>query len=316
MLHRTLFLLLLFTFVISGCGNREDTPMNGAPAGTNVTRPSSITEVVGIGRVEPPNDVVPLAAPVGGIVAKVLRRDGDSVHAGDVLVTLNDATEKLAVAQITQRIATQTTQVKLDDANVIETEARLANKRRYAATTELLMKTGAATKQNLDDAETEIRTLEATLSRYRAAVGVSKERLKELQAERISAVHEQDLRTFRAPTDGLVLDMELQVGTSVTQYQAYSQFAPRGENLVRCEVDELFADRVGVGQFVEIRLIGNQDIVAKGVITSISPYLRKKSLFSEKTNDQEDRRVREVVIHVKTSTALLINAKVECFIKL
>ncbi|MBK9182359.1 MAG: efflux RND transporter periplasmic adaptor subunit [Ignavibacteria bacterium] len=316
MIYRNLFLLLLFAIVVSGCGNREDTPMNGAPAGTNVTRPSSVTEVIGIGRVEPPDDVVPLAAPVGGIVASVVRRDGDSVHAGDVLITLNDATEKLAVAQITQRIATQTTQVKLDEANVTETEARLANKRRYAATTAELEKTGSATRQNLDDAETEIRTLEATLSRYRAAVGVSKERLKELHAERISALHDQDLRTFRAPTDGVVLDMALQVGTSVTQYQTYAQFAPRGEHLVRCEVDELFADRVTVGQYVEIRLIGNQDVVAKGVISSVSPYLRKKSLFSEKSNDQEDRRVREAVIRVNTAATLLINAKVECFIKL
>lgn len=316
MVHRYLYLLPLVVFSISGCGNREDTPMNGAPAGTNVTRPSSVTEVIGIGRVEPPDDVVPLAAPVGGIVASVVRRDGDSVHTGDVLAILQDATEKLAVAQITQRIATQTTQVKLDEANVTETEARLANKRRFAATTAQLEQTGAATKQNVDDAETEIRTLEATLTRYRAAVNVSKERLKELQAERASALHEQDLRVFRAPTDGVVLDMELQIGTSVPQYQAYAQFAPRGESLVRCEVDELFADRIAVGQYVEIRLIGNQDVVAKGAIQSVSPYLRKKSLFSEKSNDQEDRRVREVVIRVNSATALLINAKVECFIKL
>jgi multidrug resistance efflux pump len=245
-----------------------------------------------------------------------VRRDGDSVHAGDALVVLDDATERLAVAQITQRITTQATQVTLDAANVSETEARLANKRRYATTTAQLEQTGAATKQNVDDAETEIRTLEATLTRYRAAVDVSKERLKELQAERALALHEQDLRVFRAPTDGVVLDMALQVGTSVNQYQSYAQFAPRGENIVRCEVDELFADRVATGQNVEIRLIGNQDVVAKGVIQSVSPYLRKKSLFSEKSNDQEDRRVREVVIRVNTTAALLINAKVECFIKL
>ncbi len=313
--HFLLFLPLTLYF-LSGCGTREDTPLNGAPAGTNVKRPSTITEIVGIGRVEPPDDVVPLAAPVGGIVSVVVRRDGDSVHTGDILAKLADATERLATAQIGQKLITQSTQVRLDETNVQETLARLANKRRYAATTAILERTGAATKQNLDDADTEIRTLEATLERYRAAVSVNKERLKELQTERISALHEQDLRVFRAPSDGVVLDMTLQVGTAVTQYQAYAQFAPRGESLIRCEVDELFADRVAVGQFVEIRLIGNQDVVATGAISSISPYLRKKSLFSEKANDQEDRRVREVIIHVRKASALLINSKVECFIKL
>jgi hypothetical protein len=48
----------------------------------------------------------------------------------------------------------------------------------------------------------------------------------------------------------------------------------------------------------------------------LSPYLKKKSLFSEKSDDQEDRRVREIKIALINDSGLLINSKVECVIKL
>jgi hypothetical protein len=45
-------------------------------------------------------------------------------------------------------------------------------------------------------------------------------------------------------------------------------------------------------------------------------YLKKKSIFSEKSDDQEDRRVREIKISIKDASSLIINSKVECKIKL
>ena len=53
-------------------------------------------------------------------------------------------------------------------------------------------------------------------------------------------------------------------------------------------------------------------IVPKIVI--LSPYLKKKSLFSVKASDQEDRMVREVKIALEGDTDLIINEKVECII--
>jgi len=65
-----------------------------------------------------------------------------------------------------------------------------------------------------------------------------------------------------------------------------------------------------------VRPIGGDQSITTGTIESVSPYLRKKSLFSEKAGDLEDRRVREVVIRVQDASHLLINAKVECIITL
>jgi len=56
--------------------------------------------------------------------------------------------------------------------------------------------------------------------------------------------------------------------------------------------------------------------VAQGKILSISPDLKKKSLFSDSGQDLQDRRVREIEISIDKDTNLLIDTKVECMIHL
>lgn len=110
--------------------------------------------------------------------------------------------------------------------------------------------------------------------------------------------------------------MQVTQGAALNQYATYAEFAPEGALIVRAEVDELFSQKLKVGQQVDIHYAGSQEVIAKGDIKMLSPYLKKKSLFSEKANDQEDRRVREVRISIKDNTDLVINSKVECVIKL
>ncbi len=85
--------------------------------------------------------------------------------------------------------------------------------------------------------------------------------------------------------------------------------------IVRAEVDELFASKLALGQQADITAVGNDKLITKGNLISISPFLKKKSMFSEKTDDQEDRRVREIKIAIEQAENLIINSKVECNIK-
>jgi hypothetical protein len=78
----------------------------------------------------------------------------------------------------------------------------------------------------------------------------------------------------------------------------------------------MFSNSIKIGDTVEIVNIGSSNVMAKGQISSMAPYLKKKSLFSEKADDQEDRRVREIRISVADDKNLVINAKIECNIKL
>jgi len=292
------------------------TPAEEPKAVTTVTRLTNVTTVVGIGRVEPAAKVVALAATEGGVVAEVYKKDGDVVKAGEALVRIDDTTERLAVELAVQRVATQTMQVRLDEEGVAEFEARLSNKKRTLDASNRLVGTGAETAQNVDDLATEVKTLAVSLKRSVTTVAVSRQRQLELQAEVDQAKHAVALRTMRAPSDGMVLEMTATAGSALAQFATYAQFGATSDVVIRCEVDELFSDRVRSGQRVDVRPIGNNTSVTTGSILSVSPYLKKKSLFSEKAGDQEDRRVREVVIRVQDPSHLLINAKVECIITL
>ena len=85
---------------------------------------------------------------------------------------------------------------------------------------------------------------------------------------------------------------------------------------VRTEVDELFAGRLRQGLDADIRFVGSDSVAARGKVIFLSPYLKKKSLFSQKANDQEDRLVREVRIKLEGENGLILNSKVESVIKL
>jgi hypothetical protein len=94
-----------------------------------------------------------------------------------------------------------------------------------------------------------------------------------------------------------------------------SEFAPVGPVMAITEIDELFADKVKEGQIAEIRLQGDTVIIGSGKVILAAPYLRKKSLFSDKADNLEDRRVREVRVQLDSSTRILIGSRVECIIK-
>ena len=87
-----------------------------------------------------------------------------------------------------------------------------------------------------------------------------------------------------------------------------------GPMTVRTEVDELFAGRLSKGLDADIRFIGSDSVVARGKVIFLSPYLKKKSLFSQKANEQEDRLVREVRIKLEGENRLILNSKVESVI--
>ena len=121
---------------------------------------------------------------------------------------------------------------------------------------------------------------------------------------------------MRSPYDGILLELKIEKGNAVNQFETFAEVAPSGPMTVRTEVDELFAARLREGLDADIRFVGSDSVVAKGKVIFVSQYLKKKSLFSQKANEQEDRLVREAIIKLEGENGLLLNSKVESVIKL
>jgi multidrug resistance efflux pump len=275
-----------------------------------------VSEVVGVGKVEPEKEIISLAAASGGIVKEIYRNDGDSIKEDEPLVRLDDDLELIRVSQLRSQYNSQKSQEDIDELNLRESEARLANKKKLLESVRVLALKGAETKQNLDDLETEVTTLSLTVEKDRSMVKLSASRLMELAAQVRYAEAEAANKILRSPYDGVLLEMQIEKGSAVNQFEKFAEVAPAGPTIVRTEVDELFAGRLSKGLDADIRFVGSDSVVAKGKVIFLSTYLKKKSLFSGESNEQEDRLVREVRIKLEGETGLILNSKVESVIKL
>lgn len=311
---KKILLVTAAAILLSSCGEKEN---KGAAQQETIDRAAvDIKEVVGVGKVEPESKIVNLAATSGGIVNHIFKMDGDSVVAGEKLVQLENETELLKTSEIKSQISTQRSQIVLEKNNIKEVEWKLSNKRKLLVTTKNLVDKGAETRQVYDDLDTEVKTLEVSLEKSRVNVQMAESKLQEIVQQLRTSEAEAEKKILRAPTAGRILNVQVTQGAALNQYATYAEFAPAGALIVRTEVDELFSQKLKVGQQVDIRYAGSQEMIARGEIKMLSPYLKKKALFSEKANDQEDRRVRELRIGIKGNPNLVINSKVECVIKL
>jgi len=309
--------LVIIPLIFTACGGSKENKEKSGTASQSVNSAMvEVLEVVGVGKVEPEQEIISLAASTGGIVKEIYRNDGDIIKKDEPLVRLDDELEQIKVSQLKSQYNTQKAQVEIDELNLNESEARLANKKRLLESVRALALKGAETKQTLDDLETEVTSLSLTVEKNTASVNLAASRLREMAEEVRYAEAEASKKILRSPYDGLMLEMLIEKGSSVNQFDTYAEVAPSGPLTVRTEVDELFAGRLSTGLDADIRFIGSDSVVARGKVVFLSPYLKKKSLFSQKANEQEDRLVREVKIKLEGENGLILNSKVESVIAL
>ncbi|HOU02732.1 MAG TPA: efflux RND transporter periplasmic adaptor subunit [Bacteroidales bacterium] len=314
-MKRVLYILLT-AVIICSCGKKTDKntiPELSAPPVNPVQ--VSVRIVVGTGRVEPAGDIISLASPTGGIVERIFKNEGDNVKKDEPLLKLDDQLENLRADQLRWQVTSQRTEVDLSVISQKQADIKLENRSRYLESTRDLQKKGAETSQNLDDLETDVNTLKMEAEAARSKLDQARSRLKDLESQLGYAQAEVARKTLKAPSDGILLSLDASEGASINQFSSYGDFAPAGPVIVRAEIDELFADRLAEGQQAEIRYVGSDSTIATGKVMYLSPWLKKKSLFTQRAGDQEDRLVREVKVSLDNGSSLILNSRVECVIK-
>lgn len=317
---RHFFILILFIMPVFSCKSPKESQKQEDKGSAQIqtienSGNGNLKTVVGIGKIEPETKLMPLYSERGGIIDTILRKEGESLKTGDIIMIINSDIEKLETDKIKSRILVKQNQLRFDNATIAETEARIENKRNLLERSRELASVGAETPQNLIDLETEYKVLMAELEKNRASLAITESEIRELNADLRTAFAEVNKRILRAPADGILLDLLPTIGSAVGQYGKLAEFAPKGRLIARCEIDELFASRVREGQTAEITLVGSSEVLATGKVVKTTPFLKRKSLFSELAGDKEDRRVMEINILLDDMPDLLYNTQVECIIK-
>ena len=216
--------------------------------------------------------------------------------------------------QLNNQLITQASQIKVDAASVGEFEAKVSNANSELQRLQNLLLKGAETQQTVDDANTNLKSFNSNLNRLEASVAVSKSKWQETKTALITAQIERDQKIIRSPIKGKILELTVLIGSSISIQQSFAQISPEGKTIAICEIDELNADKIMVGQNGWIRNVGSSDTLSTGKVYFAFSFLKKKSLFTDQSGEKEDRRVRTIKMMLDNPDKLLLNARVECVI--
>jgi HlyD family secretion protein len=307
--YLTVFMAAVILFY--SCGKKEkEKPVTKVV----VADPSN---VLAIGRIEPLDKIITLYPEVNGVVTKLNVSLGDTVKKGEVIAELELSEEAASVESAKAQLATQKSNIESSQAEVVRARMNVEYwEDQFKRFSEAFAK-NAATKQEISSAENNLKSAKADLQKQQALLESAKSRTAELQAQvSVSSAKLSD-RVIKAPSDGVMLSLDIARGTLVSPSTAIGQFAAASPVISLCEVDELYANRIKTGQSAIVRMQGAGDTLATGKVIAAAPFLRQKSLFSDEIGNLEDRRVREVKVEiVQGKENLLLGMRVETIINL
>lgn len=257
---------------------------------------------------------VDLAFNSEGTVTTLQKHEGDTVKAGEVIATLDDATYRSAKALAEARLAgaqaqldklvhgTRPEDIDQARANVANAQAVLANAQVSFTRQQNLAATNATTRQLVDDARRGLDSAQAQLAQTQAALAeaVNGPRIEDIDAARaqlhqseasLDMANTQLARTvLRAPCDGIVMTRIIEPGTVVLPSSAVYSVAITGEVWVRAFVPEAMLARAAPDTEVRITTDGRPDHPYRGRIGYVSPAAE----FTPKTVETPELRTQLV----------------------
>ena len=303
-------LLLILNF---SCGNDPE-PKNEK---IEVLRDEmEINQIVGIATIEPLERLRTLNAEVNGVVSDILVVDGQHVEKGESILVLDRQIENAQLAQAKSKLGTQKAAISFAKKSLQTREIQLKKAYNDLKRDKKLLEGNALTLQAFENTQFQVEQNERLVQEATATLEQQEIKINELSADIKYFQTLLQRRNVKSPLSGTFLSVSVRTGTYLSNTTPLGDFSPDGSLMALSEVDELFADKVSVGQDAWIRNQGDTQIIAKGKIVFVGNYLKKKSLFSGKPDDLEDRRVREVRIQLDEKAKVLIGARVECVIQL
>jgi len=277
----TLALVVAVGAVVAGPDLAKFLPgMRGEERGTEVR-----TETLGIGQlietVSAPGEIVPnvkveISAEVSARIMELPFREGDRVRKGEVVVRLDDRDFKAAYQSSVARRDGERFRLQAERSRIAGPLSALDNARLLRDRQRQLVETGDLPRQALDDAETRVLDLEATIAANRHTISVLESSLAGAEAD-IERAEEALRRTVIAsPMDGMLTALNAEVGELVvvgTMNMAGTVILTIGDLSrvkLNAEMNEADIARVQRDQRAEIRINAYRDEVFPGRVRQVA----------------------------------------------
>ena len=244
-------------------------------------------------------DIATIAAKLSGYVAAVNVMANQRVKAGDALITLDDGDYLIARDQAAAQIATQGLTLKRIDAQVVGAEASVkqAKAQKVAleaaqknavlsqARAEQLAKGSAGTQADLDKANAGLDQANANLVAADAQIAAAEASIAVLQGQRAEAEGqlkslglakdkaERDLSftVLKAPYDGVVGNLSVQVGDLVSPGARLAALVPTDKLYIDANFKETQLKKLVPGEVVKIKIDALEGEAIMGTVESIAP---------------------------------------------
>jgi HlyD family secretion protein len=187
-----------------------------------------------------PQIISRVGAKIPGRIARVHVKEGDLVKAGDVLVELEDADQRAAIAAAQARVGAASARASASRANIAE--IKLQADRQKA-----LVDSGAVGKASLDDLLARVTSLEKL-----AVASESEIRAAQAEVESLRVLLQD--RIVKAPIAGTVLSKPPEVGEMTATLPFLIELADFDSLLVETDVTESRLNNVQIGAPCEIVL--------------------------------------------------------------
>jgi HlyD family secretion protein len=206
-----------------------------------------------------------LSPQVGGLVVALPHREGDSVEADEVVVVLDSRAQRAEL--VSAQTAVDAAKAQADEACLA---AELAEKE--LTRVETLHAQGIASEQNLDLLQTDRDRTRAGCAAGRAAVGQAESRV-------FAAEIQLEFTELRAPFAGTVAEVSTEIGEYITPSPPGLPIPPVIDLLdpasiyISAPIDEVDAERLGVGLAVRVTVDSRPDRVFEGSVARVAPYV-------------------------------------------
>jgi HlyD family secretion protein len=262
-----------------------------------------------------------LSSPIDSRVVKVLKKPGETLVKGEVILELDVSTAQLDLERVTDQIAlkeNQQAQLRLDlDKTLtdLQTQLRIKKLRREylqakSEQQKQLFAIGGSSKEQLRQTELEVEIAELELQQLEGSIrntqnslqnqlqGVTTE-IRILQKERAEAQHQLELATAKAERDGVLTFALLEEGAAVRRGDVIARIADLSSFRVQATVSDVHASRLALNLPVKIK--ANEQFL-HGTVAAIYPKI-ENGIITVNINLED-----------KSNSALRSNLRVDVFI--
>ncbi|MDX2241266.1 MAG: efflux RND transporter periplasmic adaptor subunit [Leptolyngbyaceae cyanobacterium bins.302] len=247
-----------------------------------------------------------LRSPTEGAVDEVLVQPGQSVKAGQVLLTLRYPERQTALANQELLIRQQQLAVRQNRQRVMDAKEKLAIEERQLKNLVELVEQGALEKQRFQDQEDQIRVAKIALREAQATVATATLELERSQLERQRIRQQLQNSVITSLIDAVVLDVKVKDGEGVELRTELLTLGDPQQEYIKLRLSTLDAARVKPNQQARVSIIGPNPEVYTGRVQSLYPQAISAEAAKQGGGQQSEQATVPAVVRLDRPSRKLL----------